>query len=100
MAFHIIFNEEKNELLKATRNISFEDVIKALKDNRLLDDIHHPSKQHSHQRLYVIKIKQYAYVVPYVLNSEKQEIFLKTIYPSRVLTEKYMNGGQNEKAKK
>ncbi len=86
MAFIIKFNEEKNQLLKATRDISFEDVLEALKEGNLLTDISHPSKKHPRQRIYVIKIKEYIYVVPYVLNTEKQEIFLKTIYPSRVFT--------------
>lgn len=99
MAFAIKFNEEKNQLLKATRKISFEDILKALKEGNLLADISHPNHKHSHQRIYVIKIKEYAYAVPYILTTEKQEIFLKTIYPSRALTEKYMKGGKNEKKK-
>lgn len=99
MAFTIKFNEEKNQLLKATRNVSFEDVLKALKEGRLLANINHPSTKHSHQQVYVININEYVYAVPYVINTEKQEIFLKTVYPSRVLTEKYMKGGKNEKKK-
>lgn len=94
MAFTIKFNEEKNQLLKATRQISFEDVLKALKEGKVLTDISHPSQRHPHQQVYVIKIKNYAYAVPYVLNTKKQEIFLKTIYKSRALTEKYMKGGK------
>lgn len=100
MAFTIKFNEEKNQLLKATRDISFEDVLQALKGKNLLADISHPSSNHPRQRVYIIKIKEYVYAVPYVLNAEKQEIFLKTIYPSRVLTKKYMKGGEYEKKKK
>jgi len=42
--------------------------------------------------VYVIAIKNYVYAVPYVKNEEKHEIFLKTVYPSRVLTKKYMKG--------
>lgn len=100
MAFSIRFNEEKNQLLKATRGISFEDVLKALEKEKVIADISHPSQKHPHQRIYVIKIKEYVYAVPYVLNVEKKEVFLKTIYPSRVLKEKYMKGGKNEKKKK
>lgn len=99
MAYTIKFNEEKNQLLKATRGIGFEDVLKALKEKQLLADISHPSNKRLNQRVYVIKIKDYAYAIPYVLNTEKQEIFLKTLYPSRVFTEKYMKGGKNEKKK-
>lgn len=100
MAFSITFNEEKNQLLKAIRNVSFEDVLEALKKGELLADIAHPSQKYSRQRLYVVKIKEYAYGVPYVLNIQKQEIFLKTIYPSRILTKIYLKGGKNEKIKK
>ncbi|HUD44534.1 MAG TPA: toxin [Patescibacteria group bacterium] len=99
MAFSIKFNEEKNQLLKATRRVSFEDVLEALKKKKLLADIAHPSQKHSRQRLYVVKIKQYAYAVPYVIDTRKQEIFLKTIYPSRILTKIYLEGGKNEKKK-
>lgn len=97
MAFTITFNEEKNQLLKATRKVSFEDVLKVLKEEKLLGDISHPSQKYPHQRVYVVKIKRYAYAVPYIVNTEKQEIFLKTIYPSRALTKFYLKGGKNEK---
>lgn len=96
MAFSIKFNEEKNQLLKATREISFEDVLEALKMGKLLADIAHPSRKHPRQRLYVVKIQEYAYAVPYVSDNRKQEIFLKTIYPSRMLTKIYLKGGKNE----
>lgn len=100
MAFRIAFNEEKNQLLKATRRISFEDIIEAIKTGQLLADITHPSQRYSRQRVYVVKIKEYVYVVPYVLDPKKQEIFLKTIYPSRVFTKNYLKGGKHEKNKK
>ncbi len=99
MAFSIKFNEEKNQLLKATRNISFEDILRYIKEKKILDNIAHPSKKHPHQRLYVIQIKEYIYAVPYVYNIEKQEIFLKTIYPSRILMKLYKKGGKNDKTK-
>ena len=100
MPFRITFNEEKNELLKATRGISFEDVLDALKKGQLLADIAHFSIKHPRQNLYVVKIKKYAYAIPYITNIQKKEIFLKTIYPSRALTRIYLEGGKNEKKKK
>jgi hypothetical protein len=99
MAFSIKFSEEKNELLKATRNVSFEDVLETLKKKKLLADIAHPNQKRLHQRIYVVKLRGYAYSVPYVINNKKQEIFLKTIYPSRALTKLYLEGGKNEKKK-
>lgn len=100
VAFSITFNEEKNQLLKATRRISFEDILSAIKKGDLLQDIAHPSQKYPKQRLYVVKIKEYVYAVPYVTNTQKKEIFLKTIYPSRALTRIYLKGGKNEKNKK
>lgn len=99
MVFSFKFNEEKNQLLKVTRGISFEDIIEALTKGELSADIAHPSQKYPHQRLYVVKIKKYAYAIPYVKDTQKQEIFLKTIYPSRTLTRIYLKGGKNEKNK-
>lgn len=100
MAFTIKFNEEKNQLLKATRGISFDDIVDLINKKKLLDNIAHPSKKHPRQRLYVFEIKGYIYAVAYVINIEKEEIFLKTIYSSRVLTKHYKKGGTYEKTKK
>ncbi len=38
----------------------------------------------------VIGINNYAYLVPYI--EDEEEIFLKTIIPSRKATEKYFGG--------
>lgn len=97
MAFSIRFNEEKNQLLKAMRAVCFDDVVDALQQEQFLDDILHPNKKYLHQRMYVVVIATYVYAIPYVIDEQKKEIFLKTIYASRVLTEKYLKGGPNEK---
>ena len=76
MAFTIRFNEEKNQLLKATRKISFEDAVGVIKRGKVLANIVHPSKKHKNQHMYILAINNYAYVVPYVINQKKQEIFL------------------------
>lgn len=92
MAFNINFNEEKNELLKATRNISFDEIIDAMSKGALLADIVHPSKSRPNQQIYIVRVRKYAYAVPYVVNTKRNEIFLKTIYASRALTKKYIEG--------
>lgn len=94
MAFDIIFSEEKNQLLRATRGISFDDAILAINNGGLLADIENPSKKFKYQRLYVIRINDYVYAVSFVINKNKNEIFFKTIYPSRVLTKKYVRGSK------
>jgi hypothetical protein len=88
--FRIEFSEEKNLLLEETREIGFEDVLEAIEKGQAVDDLKHTSKKYAHQRILVIKRKDYIYAVPYVVNQSKKTIFLKTVYPSRVLTEKYL----------
>ncbi len=90
MAFNIKFNEEKNQVLRATRGIGFNDVLISIADKKLLANIKHPNSRRPNQRMYVIEINGYAYAVPYVVDMKKSEIFLKTLYPSRVLTKKYL----------
>ena len=83
------WNEEKNNILKnSDRNISFEDVLYALKNDKLLDVIQSPT--HENQECLVIDINEYVYIVPYV--TEEETIFLKTIYPSRKHTKYYLKG--------
>ncbi len=93
MAFELRYSEEKNQILKATRAISFEEVISCLAQGKLLDDKSHPDPSKSHQRIYIVQIDIYAYVVPYVIDRIKEEIFLKTVYPSRKYTDKYIKKG-------
>jgi len=92
----IRYNLEKNELLKAQRDIGFEDVILAIEAGNILDDIEHPNKErYPKQNIFIIlvKIKNYVYLVPYVEDDEA--IFLKTIIPSRQMNKKYNKGVNN-----
>ena len=88
------WDSEKNIQLIEERGISFEEVIFHLQSDSLLDDVEHPNQRdYSHQRMYVVLIEDYVYLVPYV-ESEKG-IFLKTIIPSRKATKQYL-GESNE----
>lgn len=79
----------KNQQLIAERGISFEDVVFYLQQGELLDDIEHPNgEKYSHQRIFVINIDDYVYLVPYVEN--RKEIYLKTVIPSRKATKQYL----------
>ena len=87
---NIRYSLEKNELLKQQRDISFEDILLALEDGDLLDDIEHPNRdKYPDQNIFIIlvKIKDYVCLVPYV--EDKKTIFLKTIIPSRKMNKKY-----------
>ena len=84
------FSVEKNQQLIRERNVSFEEIIAALYNGKLLDTIdHHNREKYPHQKIYVIEISGYAYSVPFV-RKEKHQVFLKTIIPSRDLTKKYL----------
>ncbi len=96
MAFDISYSEEKNELLKATRGIGFDELVWAIRSGDLLDDIAHQNPKYSHQRVYVVRIHPCVYAVPYVVNPRTKEVFLKTAYPSRVLKRKYIKGDNHE----
>ncbi len=88
---HIHWNAKKNPLLKEIRGVCFEDVIFHIEKEDLLDDYQHPNQQkYQGQRIVVVGINHYAYLVPYIENEE--ELFLKTIIPSRRATEKYLGG--------
>ncbi len=92
----IVWNEEKNLKLKAERGISFEDVELAIIEDRILDILEHPNKdEYPNQKLLIVEIDNYAYIVPYV-EERNGNIFLKTIFPSRKYTKKYLRGDKND----
>lgn len=85
----INWNSTKNQQLISERGISFEDIVFYLQQGALLDDVEHPnSDNYPNQRVFVINIDDYAYLVPYVEN--QKEIFLKTVIPSRKATKIYL----------
>ena len=83
------WNEEKNQKLKLEREISFEEVMAAIEEGKLITVVKHPNaEKHPNQHILIVNINNYAYVVPCLITEEK--IFLKTIYPSREATKKYL----------
>ncbi len=87
----INWNPDKNQKLIEDRGISFEDVIFCLQSGGLLDDVMHPNNAtYPNQRLFIVMIDEYVYLVPYVENDD--EIFLKTVIPSRKATRQYLGG--------
>ena len=86
---HFNWNKEKNQQLIEERQISFEEILFYLQKGCLLDDIEHPNKiKFPHQRVLIIDVDGYAYLIPYVESDD--EIFLKTIIPSRKATKQYL----------
>jgi hypothetical protein len=85
------WNDEKNELLKKLRGVSFEQVMLAIISGDLIDRVKHPNpEKYPNQRVFLVKIDNYIYSVPYVEDDEK--IFLKTIIPNSKTTKKHLGG--------
>ncbi|MDP1647025.1 MAG: BrnT family toxin [Rubrivivax sp.] len=79
------WSTEKNELLKHERGISFEEITVAVEAGTLLEVVPHPNaSKYPRQKVMVVGVAGYAYLVPYV--EEEDHFFLKTIIPSRKAT--------------
>lgn len=91
----INWSADKNLELISSRNISFEEIVFYINGDGLLDDKPHPNTgKYPNQNIFVVLIKSYIYLVPYVENDN--EIFLKTIIPSRRATKQYLEVIKNE----
>ena len=76
-------------MLRIERGVCFDDVIEAVLNDGLLGILEHPNKsKYAHQRLLLVQVKNYVYVVPFIEDREK--IFLKTVFPSRKFTKLYL----------
>jgi hypothetical protein len=81
----------KNEELKKSRSVSFEDI---LTRGKLVDIT--KNKNRSNQEMLVYEYENYIWVIPFVQERE-DIIFLKTLYPSRKYKKIYMGGDDDEK---
>ena len=79
------WRHEKNELLKAERGISFEEIVLLIESGHILGIEENPAR--TNQKIYILEIENYAFVVPFVEN--QNEIFLKTAFPSRKYTKRF-----------
>jgi uncharacterized DUF497 family protein len=87
------WNDEKNEKLKQLRGVSFEQVVLAMATGDLIDRLTHPNQaKYPNQKVFLVRIADYIYSVPYVEDNEK--IFLKTIIPNRKATKKFLGDKQ------
>jgi len=82
---YLNWNLDKNEILKAKRGISFEQIALLIESGQILGIEENPKR--SNQKIYILEIEGYAVIVPYV--EEGNEIFLKTAFPSRKYTKRY-----------
>lgn len=81
------WDPEKNKWLRQYRDIVFEEIICLIDEGCLLAILRHPKR--ANQKIFIINRGGYAYNVPFV-EQEAGTCFLKTIYPSRASTKKYL----------
>ncbi|NBB91242.1 MAG: toxin [Spirochaetes bacterium] len=81
-----VWDEKKNEWLKAERFVSFEEISKHILEGDYTDIVKHPSR--AKQRYFVLHIREYTWLVPFLID-EQRRIVLKTAFPSRKYHKKY-----------
>lgn len=91
----IRWNAEKNVELMRERFISFEEVLSCVEQGGLLAVLDHPNRlRYPNQRIWVVRVRGYAYLVPLV--ESQSEIFLKTIMPGRKATRQYLSESDDD----
>lgn len=80
------WSDRKNQWLIKHRGISFEEIVEAISE-RLLDVRENKSLRHPRQKIFIVDIEQYPWVVPF--RETKAEIFLITAFPDRRLKEEF-----------
>jgi hypothetical protein len=88
---NFVWNEDKALALQSDSkrgHIGFEECVYALENGKMIADLPHPSANYPHQRIFIVDINNYAYVVPYLPDDD--EVFLKTVFPSRKFTALYL----------
>ncbi len=61
------WSQEKNDLLKLERGISFEEIVVAIESENFVDILDHPNRdKYPNQYLFVVRINSYVCLVPFV----------------------------------
>jgi len=76
----ILWDEVKNKKLIAERGLSMNTFASLILENGYYDILKNSSRPE--QKIFIIPFQNYTYVVPFVIDKE-QNIFLKTVFPSR-----------------
>jgi uncharacterized DUF497 family protein len=91
-AVELIYDKDKSRFLRETRGLGFEEIIEYIEEGCVVDIVPNPNMQkYKRQWMYQVNVDGYIFVVPYVISETNQRI-LKTIYPSRKATRKYLGG--------
>ena len=87
----IRWNSDKNLELQRERSISFDEILLAMEGGGELARTNHPNhEKYPHQKVLYVNYRNYVYIVPYVETDD--EVFLKTVIPSRKATKYYLTG--------
>lgn len=90
----IIWDKDKNEWLLTNRRISFEEIAEIILNKKYIEILENPTREN--QQYFIIEIRNYTWVVPFIIN-EKEQIILKTAFPSRKFHKKYGRKDKNER---
>ena len=82
------WDADKNNTLQKQRGVSFEKIIAAIENGKLLDILENPGTKYAGQKLYIVEIDRYVYIVPFI--ETENELVLITIFPSRKFTTLYL----------
>ena len=84
------WDPEKNEWLKRERGVSFEQILFHISRGDVWKVAVHPDQEkYPGQKIFFVVMDDYVYLVPYVQHED--EVFLKTIIPSRKATRELRN---------
>ncbi len=87
------WEQNKNQKLIKERGVSFEAVVSRIEEGEIFAIT--PGKgKYGHQKQFIIVLDGYVYIVPFV--EGKGKVFLKTIIPSRKMTQRYLSGGKSD----
>ncbi len=82
------WNAQKSLLLVEERGISFERIVFEIGCGNELAVLEHPNQEkYPGQKISMVQVDEYVFAVPFIETEE--EIFLKTIIPSRKATKQY-----------
>ena len=83
------WDTEKDAWLRRTRGVSFEDLAREIEHGGLLATVdHHNPIRHPGQRIFIVNVRNYAYMVPF--EETDAGIFLRTAYPNGDATRHYL----------
>jgi uncharacterized DUF497 family protein len=82
----VVWDEEKNAVLKRKRGISFDEISGMILDGDYLDIVENPTR--GNQQYFILTIRDYTWVVPFLID-DSETIILKTAFPSRKYHRRY-----------